>query len=306
MKKILLGILFATTGISALAKETVTLVYAFGPADNMANYSRTLVAEANRIQNKYTFVFDTKPGAGNSVAANHVKNAPNAILATSSAFFIRPIFYPNESYNPDHFKILMPQAETPMGVASFKYRSWKEVPTDRPVTIGTSGLGVTTHLVALQISWKFSNLTVVPFKSPSDAIIAAAGGQIDMTVGFIKDLMSWTSADVNVERRMTVLGVTGTKTINGVSTLSSQGFPLTLSAMNAPQMLLVPVTVTDSKFSDWRDILVRAARAKPIQDSYAFDHAIPLDTMSNDSIQPWFFKQEAQWKKLTSGVKLDK
>jgi len=304
--KILLCLFLALTGWTVQAKETVTIVYAFSPADTMANYSRTLAAEANRIQNKYTFVFDTKPGAGNSVATNFVRNNSNTILATSSAFFIRPIFFPNESYNVENFKSLMPQCEAPMGIASLKYKSWKEVPTDRPVTIGVSGLGVTTHLVALQIAAKYPNIKVIPFKSTNDSIIAAAGGQIDMTVGFINDLMRFATPDVSADRRLTVLGVTGSKTIKNIEPLIKQGFSITLASMNAPHHLVVPITVSDSKFAEWRDILTRAARAKSVQDSYEVDHAVPLDTMSNDNIQPWFYKQDTQWKRLSTGVKLEK
>ena len=305
MKKILLSIFFVVLTMPVVAKETVTIYYAFGAADNMANYSRTLVEEANRLQDKYTFLFDVKPGAGNAVAANYVKNNPNTILATSSAFFIRPIFYPNESYNPNQFKALLPLADTPMGVASLKYQSWKEVPTNRPVTIGTSGLGVTTHLVALQLASKYPNLTVIPFKNPTDAMIAAAGGQIDLTVGFIKDLMSLTTVDVNASRRLSILGVTGNKTINRIKPLSSQGFTANLTSMNAPQMLVVPVTTPDAKFIEWRSILVRASKAKTVQDSYAFDHASRLDNIGDDNIQPWFYKQGSLWKHLSSGVKLE-
>ena len=122
MKKIITFVIFSLFSLSIVAKETVTIVFAFGPADSVANYGRSLADEANQIQNKYTFVFDTKPGAGNSIAANYVKNTPNTILATSSAFFIRPIFYPNESYDISEFRELMPQCEAPMVIATQKYK----------------------------------------------------------------------------------------------------------------------------------------------------------------------------------------
>ena len=305
MKKILVGIFFAITSMSSLAKETVTIVYAFGPDDTMANYSRTLVAEANKIQDKYTFLFDTKPGAGNTVAANHVKNTPNTILATSSAFFIRPVFYPNESYAVGNFKELLPQCDAPMGVASLRYKSWKEVPTDRPVTIGVSGLGVTTHLVALQLASKYPNLQIVPFKSTNNSILATVGGQIDLTVGFINDELRWTTKATTADKRLTILGVTGTKTIANIAPLIKQGFPAILGLMNAPHHLVVPVTVSDAKFKEWREILFKASKAKAVQDTYAIDYAVPLDTINDDNIQPWYHKQDAQWKRLTLGVQLD-
>jgi tripartite-type tricarboxylate transporter receptor subunit TctC len=306
MRRLLLALAFSLLVTTVIAKETVTIYYAFSPADTMANYSRTLVKEANRIQNKYTFVFDTKPGAGNTVAANYVKNTPNTILATSSAFFIRPVFYPNESYSVGNFKELLPQCDAPMGVASLKYKSWKEVPTDRPVTIGVSGLGVTTHLVALQLASKYPNLQIVPFKSTNESIVATVGGQIDLTMGFINDEIRWTTKDTAADKRLTILGVTGTKTIANIAPLIKQGFPAILGSLNAPHHLVVPTTVPDAKFKEWREILFKASKAKAVQDSYAIDYAVPLDTISDDNIQPWYHKQDAQWKRLTSGVRLDK
>lgn len=304
--KQLLAIILCALATQVLAKETVTIYYAFSPADTMANYSRTLVEEANRIQDKYTFLFDTKPGAGNAVAANHVKNNPNSILATSSAFFIRPNFYPNESYVINNFKELLPQCDAPMGIASLKYRSWRDVPTNRPLTVGVSGLGVTTHLVASEIAVRYPNLQVIPFKSTNDAILATAGGQTDFAVGFINDTIKWTTTATMADRQLTVLGVTGAHTIQGVPTLVSQGFPKILAELNAPHHLVVPATTPDTKFKEWRDILFRASKAKSVQASYAIDSAVPLDSITDSNIQPWFYKQEALWKKIGSNIKLEK
>ena len=58
MKKIIASI-FAFVTLSANAQEIVTVNYSFSQADSMANYTRTLVNEANQIQKKYTFVFES-------------------------------------------------------------------------------------------------------------------------------------------------------------------------------------------------------------------------------------------------------
>ena len=294
---------FAT--VSACAKEVVTIYYAFGAADNMANYSRTLVEEANKIQNNYTFLFDTKPGAGNAVAATHVKNNPNTILATASPFFIRPNFFPNDTYSIKDFKELLPQCDSPISISSLNYKSWKDVPTNRPITVGVSGIGVTTHLVASELVVRYPNIQVIPFKSANDAILSTAAGQTDFAVGFLADALKWTTADTAIERRLTVLGVTGTKAIRGIPALIDQGFPKTLAELSAPHHLVVPVTIPDAKFKEWRDILFRASKAKSVQDSYAVDYATSLDGLLDSQIQPWFHKQEALWKKISANIKLE-
>jgi tripartite-type tricarboxylate transporter receptor subunit TctC len=191
-----------------------------------------------------------------------------------------------------------------MGVASLKYKSCKDVPTDRPLTIGVSGLGVTTHLVALQLSSRFPNLQVIPFKSTNDAILATAGGQIDLTMGFLNDELKWTTSDTEADKRLTILGITGDKSINGIPTLASEGFSKTLENLNAPHHLVVPTTVSDEKFKEWREILFKASKAKSVQDSYTIDYAVPLDSISNADIQKWYNKQNALWKKLSLEVNI--
>lgn len=280
MKKILILVLSALA-FSAFAKETVTIIYAFSPADSIANYDRTLVEEANRIQDKYTFLFDTKPGAGNAIAANYVKNTPNTILATSSAFFIRPIFYPNESYNIADFQELMPQCDAPLSVSSARYRTWADVPKDRPLNMGVSGLGTTTHLTALQIVKKYPNIQVVPFKSTNDSMLSTVAGTTDFHVGFLSESELWASND---GKKLNILGVSG----------------------SAPQHLVVPKSVSADKFREWRAILVRAAQARSVRDAYAVDHCQPLDQMPDNQIQAWYYKSNAQWHKLSQGVSLDK
>ena len=303
MKKFIAILFVALTIGTAQAKEIVTIIYAFSPADTMANYSRTLADEANKLQDKYTFIFDTKAGAGNAIAAQYVARTPNTILATSSAFFVRPNFYPNESYDINNYRELMPQCDAPLGVASTKYKSWKDVPKDQRLTIGVSGLGVTTHLTATQVAVKYPNLAIVPFKSTNDSILSMVGGFTDIHVGFLGESETW-GADTS-KNKVYVLGTTGDKIINKHPTLVSQGFPTMLGRMNAPHHLVIPNSVPEAKSKEWRDILVRAAKTKSVRGSYAVDHCDPLSDMDDDRIQPWFHAQAATWKKLSSGVKLE-
>ena len=80
MKK-LLAILFAVFALSAQARETITIIYAFGVGDAMANYDRALVDEANKLQDKYTFLFE-------SPNTNKVFLSANFKLFIKSAYFL--------------------------------------------------------------------------------------------------------------------------------------------------------------------------------------------------------------------------
>jgi tripartite-type tricarboxylate transporter receptor subunit TctC len=302
MKNLLLSIILAFFTVTAVAKETVTIVYSWGPADTAANFHRTLVESANKIQNKYQFLFDTKPGAGGSIAANHVANTSNTILATASAFFIRPNFFPNESHDLGAFRELMPQCSAPGLISSGKYKSWKEVPTDRPLTIGVSGMGTTTHLIATQVAKKYPNMTVVPFKSTSEAVLSVLGGNTDFAVNFIGDSEQYTKP--SSPKQIYMLGVTGEKTVAGVPPMISQGFPKSLARMNVPAQLVVPKNIPDVKFNEWREILVQAGRSKTVQEAFAKDYCESMNQMPTDQIQGYYHMQVVEWQKLSNGVSL--
>jgi tripartite-type tricarboxylate transporter receptor subunit TctC len=302
MKNLLLSIILSFFTVTAVAKETVTIVYSWGPSDTAANFHRTLVESANKIQNKYTFVFDTKPGAGGSIAANHVANTPNTILATASAFFIRPNFFPNESHDLNAFREIMPQCSAPAVITSSKYRNWKEVPTNRPLTIGVSGMGTTTHLIATQVAKKYPEMTVVAFKSTSDALLSVLSDSTDFAVNFLGDSEQYTKP--GAPRQVYMLGLTGEKTVSGVAPLVSQGFPKTLALMDVPAQLLVPKTVSNAKFAEWRDILVQAGRAPGVQQAFAKDYCESLNQMPGSQLQSYYNTQVNTWQRLSNGVSL--
>ena len=298
MKK-LLACLLAAASLTVAAKENITVVYSWQPSDAAANFHRTLADEANKIQNRYNFVFDVKPGAGGSIAANHVLNQPNAILATASAFFIRPNFFPNESHDIGKFQELFPQCAAPAVITSKKYRTWADVPTDRPVTIGMSGMGTTTHLIAAQIAKRYPNLVIVPFKSTSEAILSVLSDSTDMAVNFMGD-----SAQYVETNKLSVLGATGPKTVGTVKPLSSQGFTRDLDVMDVPAQLLVPTTFPEAKARKIRAIFVESGRRQAVLDSYKPDFCQSNNQMSDRDIQPWYTKQTQDWRRLTQGVSL--
>lgn len=301
MKTLFLSLFLTLLSLSVHAKETVTVVYSWTPADPAANFHRTLVEEANKIQTKYTFIFDAKPGAGGSIAANYVANTPNTILANASAFYIRPNFFPKESHDINNFRLLMPQCSGPIAISSKKYKAWSEVPIDKPLTIGVSGLGTTTHLVAYQLSKRYPNLQVVPFKSTSEAVLSVLSGNTDFAVGFTGDTAQYVTADKN---RVYVLGVTGDHPINGAPTLASQGFAQSITLMNSVAQLLVPKNVSNERYKEYRDILVKAGRAKSVNDAFAVDFCRPMNQMPTKEIPEYFDAQTKQWKKLATGVSL--
>lgn len=306
MKK-LITIILATLAMTAQAqRETQTLVYSWTAADTAANFYRTLAEESNKIQNKYNFVFDAKPGAGGTVAANYVLNTPNTIWINSSAAFIRPNLFPNESHNMADFRSLMPMCVAPFVISSIKYKSWKDVPRDAKLSIGISGLGATTHLVAIQIAKNYPNMQIVPFKSTSEALLATLSGNTDFAVGFLGDSEQYTQRSGEKARQIHWLGITGRETIKGVAPLITQGFAPELAQMSTPQQIFIPRRVPEEKYREIRRIFVEAARSKSVRDANAADNCVPNNQIPDAEIDNWYNSQLVLWRRLTKDVKLDK
>jgi tripartite-type tricarboxylate transporter receptor subunit TctC len=304
MKK-LLAVVLATLAFTATAKETITLAYSWTAADNAANFYRALVEEANKLQNQYTFLFDAKPGAGGTVAANYTTNNPTTTLwINSSAGFIRPNLFPAESHSMADFRSILPMCVSPFVINSARYKNWKEVPRDARLSIGMSGLGTTTHLVSLQIAKNYPNMQVVPFKSTSEALLNVLNGTVDFSVGFHGDSEQYTRP--GAVKQIHWLGQTGDNSIKGTELLSNLGFSKDLSSMSTPQQIFASRRLPDAKFNEIRRILVEASRAKSVRDANAADNCIPNNQMPDSQLNNWYNSQLVQWRRLTQGVKLDK
>lgn len=302
MKKILATILAALAFTGAQARETITIFYAWGPGDSVANYHRTIAAEANKIQDKYNFVFDTKPGAGGAIASNHVLNTPNSILAHSTAFFVRPVVFPNESYDLTKFKEQYVHCMAPMAVTSTKYKSVKDVPAN--ASVGISGLGVTTHLAAIELQKKYPQLNIIPFKSTNDSMLSMVSGQTDLHIGFISEAEQWSKENANSERKVVVLGITGTKVVNGYQPLVRQGFDQSFANMNVGHHMLVPSSSDAARQKEFHDIFARAAQTTSVRSAYSVDYCEP-QTVAYDGLGKFFEFHTQYWRKLASAVKIN-
>ena len=58
----LLAAFVAAASIAAHAQEKITIANAQGPTQSMTAQFMRVVEEANKLQNKYQFVFEFKPG----------------------------------------------------------------------------------------------------------------------------------------------------------------------------------------------------------------------------------------------------
>ena len=192
----------------------------------------------------------------------------------------------------------------PFVVTSIKYKSWKDVPRDAKLSIGISGLGATTHLVAIQIASQYPNMQIVPFKSTSEALLATLSGNTDFAVGFVGDSEQYTQA--NVAKRVYWLGMTGKQSIKGIPLLKDQSFPAVVAEMSTPQQIFIPRKFPEEKFQEIRKIFVEAARSKTVRDANAADNCTPNNQIPTAELDNWYNSQLVLWRRLTKDVKIDR
>lgn len=300
MKKILASVLLSLAALSVSAKEVITIMYAFSPSDTTGNYSRVIANELNSSQDKYTFVFDAKPGAGGTLAVADVLSKPNnTILHHSTAFFVRPVIFPKESWDIGAFKEQYLYCSAPLVVVGGTVKSWQDVANKKDVTIGISGLGVTTHLMAVQLQKKYPNLIIVPFKSTTDAVGSMFARQTDLAIGFPGEVSQWATSG-----KVSVLGITGSKSYPGFSTLSSQGFDKIYDGMVVGQHLAVPKSWSDEKTKEIYSMINKVANNQAVLDSYKSDLCVPK-RLPYDGLNGWYNGQTEYWRKLSSEIKIN-
>jgi tripartite-type tricarboxylate transporter receptor subunit TctC len=299
----LLGLLFSISLVQPLqAREVISVYWGWSLGDSLANYYRVLLQEANRLQEKYTFVLDVKSGAGGSIAVNHVLQTPNSMAAHTTAFFVRAHAFPRESYDPSLLVAQYVLCRTPVAVSSAVYPSWQAMPRDRAVTVGVSGLGVTTHAIAVQLQKRYPNMVIVPFRSSNDSMLSMIAGNTDVHVGFLSESEQWSK--IPNRRRPQILGITGRQPVNGHATLIRQGFDPVFEDIYLVTNILVPKTLDPQKHKEFWQIFDRAARASSVRAAYSVDYCEPQN-IPYDALQRFFDSQMVLWQRLASQIQIE-
>jgi tripartite-type tricarboxylate transporter receptor subunit TctC len=298
MKKILFAFTLLMSS-TTWAQTVISIVWPFGMGDTQAQYSRSLIEELNRNQNKYKFVLENRPGAGATIGAKWVGSNPNAILSSSTAFFVRPNFYPADSHRAEDFQPLMTQCAAPMLIVSKRYQSWQQIDPKQAVSVGISGLGATSHLMAEQIKKKYPNAVIVPYKGTREASIDAISGNLDMSVAFLGEVEGFLD-----KKDLYALGITGPRSVRKIPTLESQGFLGTGEIVNM-HSLIVPRSMPVEQYQELRKLVTRASRVAEVQRAYSVDYCEDSN-LSSKQTSTWFEQQISLWKRLSQGVSIGK
>lgn len=222
LKKLLLSVGAFVLAASAYAQTSVPIVWPFAPGSNQANFARAIIEEANKQQNKYVFYFENKVGAGGAIAANYVTNYNGvALLHSSSTFFVRPVYYPNESHKVSDFVPVAIQCTgQPFVIVGAKYRNIAELRGQNKLSTGVI-LGSLTEALARALKVNLPQNIDVAFVGYQNSLQPTQdmlGGTLDLNVALPMDVMQWIE-----NGKAHVIGISGTKDFANMRSFSSQG-----------------------------------------------------------------------------------
>lgn len=290
IKKLVLVALLAVSSM-AIAAEKITLVWGFSPAANQANFYRALVAEMNRIQDKYEFQFETKPGAGGAIAARYVlQNQENTLFGTTSTFFIRANFDKETGYSIDSFQpVFVQTVGAPVALFSTKYKNLKDINKSAELSTSISGFGSHSHLMASMLHETYSEILIVNYPSLVDANKDVLGQHINTGINWLSEIE--TSADSGLT---TVLGITGTREVKGHKTLASQGIK-GLEQFSTNTSIQAGSGMSEQRVKEIYTLLREANKSPTVTQYYAKEYSTPVDYSQAQTVQ-WFNNQVKFWR----------
>lgn len=297
IKKIFLIVLLAVS-FSIAAAEKITIVWGFSPASNQANFYRAMVADLNRAQSKYEFVFDARPGAGGAVAARYVLDNPKTtLLGGTSTFFIRPNFDKATGYAVESFQpVLVQSLGSPVALFSSKHNSIRVLKKDQDLTTAISGYGSHSNLMGSILGEHYTGVRIVNYTSLVDAVKDVQGRHIDLGWNWLSEIEGLVNANM-----ISVLGITGTRSINGFPTLSSQGIK-GFENVSTNTVIVASAEMSAEKVQELYQLLRVANRAPDVQAGYAREYSESADFTWPQTVA-WFGQQARFWREQAAKVK---
>jgi tripartite-type tricarboxylate transporter receptor subunit TctC len=297
IKTIFLTLVFLCS--NAWAQTVVPIVWPFNPGSNQSNFVRIMIEDTNNKQKKYQFVFEHRPGAGGSIAMNHVNNQKNLqLVSNASAFFTRPLFYPNQSYDINLFEPIITQMTgAPFVVVSKKYQSFNDLRKQPNLTIGVIN-GSVVQLVAevMQKNLPKTEIVFVPYNGTNEITRDVIGGVLDVGIDFPADLVQWVD-----EKKVNVIGITGKTSHKRFPTLASQG-AVGFENLVQNYFLFVKKDVSQDVKDELHQLFKNANSNPRLTELYHRDYGIPSNHSLKQSQEFWQELKDFWAKQVTKPV----
>lgn len=282
MKKIVASIIMFLSSC-AFATQTIPIVWAFSPASNQANALRLIIDNANKAQSKYNFIFENKPGAGGSIAVNHIINSTTpTLLMMSTSIFVRPYYYPEQSYDINKLQpVAITATGSPLAILSTQFSSIDEL-TKKPYAKIGIVQGSITESVAKSI--QKNSMILVPYQGSINATNDLLGGHIDASVEFIKDSIPWVESG-----KAKVIGITGTNVIGDFKNIKNTDHII------SNYYVVANKNMNELLVQELHDIITKAMLQQNVIDLWKGDYATVIKRNYDETIEFWN-KHKMYWR----------
>lgn len=259
MKKLLAALLISASTLVS-AQTIVPIAWGFNPASSSATALRTLIDNANKNQTKYQFVFESKNGAGGSIAANYViKSEKLTLMMISSSVFTRPIFFPEAAYDIDDLvPVTIVSTGAPQTIISKNYKTLEELQA------ANGSLAIGLGSMAEAVGRKVQGVRPIPYKATPDGTKDALGGHVDAAVEFMTDSKTFVENGM-----MYPLAITGRKAIKPFTKVlpGTEHFVMNYH-------VLTNKSVSKETLQELNEILVKANSEQNIKEIWDREHAV--------------------------------
>lgn len=187
---VLLALLAPASAQTWPTSKPIRLIVPFPPGSAIESIGRPVFDQVGKQLNQ-TFVFESRPGAGGTLAMAQVaKSDPDGytLLLSSSIQTIVPLTYAKLPFDPaKDFAAVIPLGQFPnvLVAPAGRFKNVQDLVAKakaKPgsITYGSGGVGAATHLNAerFRLAAGFEGLHV-PFKGPQGAMNEVLGGRID-------------------------------------------------------------------------------------------------------------------------------
>jgi len=178
IKNFLAAAALAMVSISSFAQQTISIAWPYSMSHGTTALMFPLLEEANRSQNQYNFILESKPGAQGQIALGYMNKQPATRMAVIAPDFVQ-LAFEGKIQEEDYrylvglgdlcFAIWNKHSDSERGLAGLKGTG--------EIVLANVGWGNSGHLVALEIASKY-NLTVrnIVFKSNFEGLINLTQG----------------------------------------------------------------------------------------------------------------------------------
>jgi hypothetical protein len=218
---------------STYPNKPIHFIVPFAPGGSTDVTARVIGQKLSEIL-KQPVIVENRAGAGASIGIQHVANLPADgynILVVSPSIIVNAVSGTSTGYKPQDFDVVSFASNLPMGIfvnekiPANNLEELKKIALKDNLSFATAGNGTPPSITCenlFRIIWK-ANVTHIPYKGSSPALLATVSGETPITCGAMTGVTQFAK-----QGKVKVLAVSSEKRLTSlpnVPTVIEAGYP---------------------------------------------------------------------------------